>query len=178
MKTFIFLAAVLFLSGCASRIPQNISEEPTPDLTISDVIAQVDARKNQPVRWGGSILTVTNHANDTEIEILAKMLDSSGKPVEGDDSRGRFLARVDGFIDPAVYAKGRLLTIYGLVNSVLTRKIGEKPYAYPVILAQTTYLWPKESEYVYRDYYYPYGYYGPYGMYPYGYWYGGFGSRW
>lgn len=178
MKTFTFLAAVLFVSGCASRIPQNISQAPTPDLTVSEVIVQADARRNQPVRWGGSILMVVNLTNETEIEILAKELDSSGKPSDTDETQGRFLVRVDGFIDPAVYAKGRLLTVYGLVDTALTRSIGEKPYVYPVIKAQTTYLWPKESEYSNRDYYYPYGYYGPYGMYPYGYWYGGFGRRW
>lgn len=178
MKIFIGLITVFFLSGCANLIPHNISEAPVPNLTLSDVIEKTDIHKNQPVRWGGSILTVTNHAKDTEIEILLKELDGSGKPVEGDIALGRFLARVDGFIDPAVYAQKRMLTVYGLVDSVLTRSIGEKPYAYPVIKAQTLYLWPRESEYPYPDYY-PYGYYGPFSpyYYPYGYRYG-FGRRW
>lgn len=181
MKTFMFLITVFVLSGCASRIPQNISQAPTPDLALSEVIAQNNAQKNPPVRWGGSILNVANHSNETEIEILAKELGSSGKPVDGDVTQGRFLARVDGFVDPAVYAQGRMLTIYGLVDSVLTRKIGEKPYLYPVIKVQTLYLWPRESEYVYPDYYPygygPYGYYSTFGYYPYGYRYG-FGRRW
>lgn len=176
MKTLIFLIAVFFLTACASRIPQNISQTPTPNLALSEVITQIDAQKNKPVRWGGSILTVINHSNDTEIEILAKELGSSGKPNDTDDNTlGRFLARVDGFVDPAVYAKGRMLTIYGLVESVLSREIGEKPYAYPVIKAQTIYLWPRETENVYPDYY-PYGYWPGY-YYPYGYRYG-FGRRW
>ncbi|MGZ4959936.1 MAG: Slp family lipoprotein [Methylomonas sp.] len=179
MKTFVLLITVFFLAGCASTIPQNIRQAPIPDLSISAVIAQGSAWNHHPVRWGGSILTVANHASETEIEILAKTLDSSGKVVDSDDTQGRFLVRVDGFVDPAVYAKGRLVTVYGLVDAVITRNIGQTPYVYPVIKAQTVYLWPKEPEYIYRDYYDPYGYYyGPYGMYPYGYWYGGFGRRW
>lgn len=183
MKIFILLTAIFFLSACASRIPHNISQAPTPNLTISEVIAQRDAQKHRPVRWGGAILTVTNHANDTEIEILAKTLDSSGKPIDGDDSQGRFLARVNEFVDPAVYAQGRMLTVYGLIDSLLTRNIGEKPYVYPLIQAQTLYLWPRESGYPYSGYY-PYGYYhpgyySPFGYYPYGYGFGlGYGRRW
>ncbi len=177
MKTFMFLITVFFLSGCASSVPKNISQAPIPDLAISDVIAQTDAQKNHPVRWGGTILSVANYSSETEIEILAKKLDCSGKSVDSDDTQGRFLARVAGFVDPAIYAKGRLLTVYGLVDTAVTRSIGEKPYVYPVIKVQTLYLWPKEPEYVYRDYYYPYGYYGPYGMYHYGWGYG-YGRAW
>ena len=170
---------VFFLSGCASLIPQNISQSPTPDPVLSEVIAQTDAHKGQPVRWGGIILTVSNHANDTEIEILAKELGSSGKPVDEDVALGRFLARVAGFVDPAVYAQGRTLTIYGLVDSVLTRSIGEKPYVYPVIQAQTLYLWPRESENTYLDYYPcgPNSFTSNFGIYPYGYRYG-YGRCW
>lgn len=172
MKTFIFLITTLFLSGCASRIPQNISQAPRPNLTIAEVVVGADVLKNQLVRWGGSILTVTNHSNDTEIEILAKKLDSSGKPVESDVTSGRFLARTKGYADPAVYAQGRMLTVYGLVDSVLTREIGEKPYVYPVIQAKMLYVWPSESEYTLADDcssdYGVFGYYYNFGYYPYG----------
>lgn len=172
MKTFKILIAMFLISGCANRIPPTITQVPTPNPAISDVIAQTDAHKNRPVRWGGSILTVTNHQNDTEIEILAKELDGSGKPVDGDETLGRFLTKVTGFIDPAIYAQGRMLTVFGLVDTALTRVIGEKPYAYPVIQAQTFYLWPKEPEYADPYYYPPYGYYYNFGYYPYGYRYG------
>ena len=172
MKAFTFLIAVFFLSGCASRIPQNISQAPTPNLTLSEVIAQTDSHKGQTVRWGGIILAITNHLNDTEIEILAKNVDSSGKPFYDKVSQGRFLARVDGFVDPAtLYTRGRTITIYGLVDSVLTRAIDEKPYVYPVIKVQTFNLWSYESEYEHTDYYNcgPFSMTAVAGIYPYGY---------
>lgn len=185
MNSFLIVFAGLILTGCASRIPQNIRQAPTPNPSLAEVTSQGNAHLNQPVRWGGSILTITNHPNDTEIEILAKNLDGSGKPIDGDDSQGRFLARVDGFLDPAVYAQGRLLTLYGLVDSVVSRAIGEKPYVYPLLKTQTLYLWPRQVEYA-NPGYYPYSYYSPYGYspfgyYPYGYYYGfrgGYGRRW
>lgn len=181
MRNPIPLLVVLFLSGCASRIPRDIRTAPVPNPMLSAVTVHADAFKNQPVRWGGTILSVMNHEKDTEIEILAKELGRSGKPVEGDSFLGRFLARVEGFVDPAIYAHGRSLTVSGWVDSVVSREIGQKPYNYPVIRVKTLYLWPREPEYVYPAYYYPYGYYGAYGYYPYGFRYGfglGYGYRW
>ncbi|MCQ8129848.1 Slp family lipoprotein [Methylomonas rivi] len=174
MKNLLFVMLALVLSGCASHIPLTVRKAPTPNPTLADALAQAEPLK-QPVRWGGTILAVVNHPNDTEIEILAKKLGRYGKPSDGDDTQGRFLARVDGFLDPAVYAQGRLVTVFGLIDALVERNVGEKPYRYPLIKAQSQYLWPREVENPYPGYY-PYGYYGPYGFYPYGYRYG-FGYR-
>lgn len=176
MKTLLFVMLVVALSGCASQVPLTIRKPPQPNPMIADVLAQADPQ-TQPVRWGGTILSVVNHPNDTEIEILTKKLGRYGKPVDGDDTQGRFLARVDGFLDPAVYAHGRLLTVYGAIDSLINRNVGEKPYRYPLLKVQSHYLWPRELE---NDYpgYYPYGYYGPYGFYPYGYRFGLGYRRW
>lgn len=173
MKSLLFILLAIVLSGCASKVPVILRKPPVPDATIENVLAQTELQK-QPVRWGGSILTVVNHTNDTEIEILAKKLGRYGKPVDGDDTQGRFLARVDGFLDPAIYARGRLLTVYGTIDSMVDRNVGEKPYRYPLLKVQSQYLWPRELENNYPD---PYGYYGPYGFYPYGYYRFGY-RRW
>jgi uncharacterized protein YcfL len=52
MKTLSLLFSVLLLVGCASRVPVNISQAPTPDLLLANAAAAVDGVKNQPVRWG------------------------------------------------------------------------------------------------------------------------------
>lgn len=175
MKTFLWVVFAVMLTGCASRVPQLIRQVPKPNPTLADALASSDPQ-NQPVRWGGAILAVVNHPNDTEIEILTRKLGRYGKPVDSDETQGRFLARVDGFLDPAIYAQGRLLTVYGLIDSWENRNVGEKSYRYPLIKVQTHYLWPKEPENVYPAYD-PYGY-GPYGFYPYGYRYGLGYRRW
>ncbi|AEG01657.1 Slp family lipoprotein [Methylomonas methanica] len=171
MKIFAFLIPGLFLCGCAGSISQNISQAPAPNLTLQDAVAQSEIHKGQPVRWGGTILAVTNNANDTEIEILAEKVDSSGKPLYSNDAQGRFLAKVDGFVDPAIYSRGRKMTAYGLMDALETRKIGEKPYVYPVVKVQKYQLWPNPSESDYADN----SNCGPFsltavaGIYPYGY---------
>lgn len=167
MKFYMLFLVLWLISGCASKVPKLISQEPVPDIRITDVMPRTEAFNGRNVRWGGSILTVTNRPGDTEIEILARRLNRSGRPVEGDETQGRFLARVSGFLDPAVYAQGRLLTVYGTVAGSLSKPIGEKPYTYVKVEAQTLYLWPPEPVYAYPAY--PYDYYPPYGygFYPY-----------
>ncbi|MCK9606351.1 MAG: Slp family lipoprotein [Methylomonas sp.] len=171
MKICWFLIPGFFLFGCAGSVPQDISQAPMPNLTLSEAVAQTSAHKDKPVRWGGTILAVTNYANDTEIEILAQKVDSSGKPVYGDVTHGRFLAKVNGFVDPVIYARGRMMTAYGLMDSLVTRDIGEKPYVYPVVKIQKFYLWPNESESDYADNYNcgPFSLTAVAGIYPYGY---------
>ncbi|MGH8651549.1 MAG: Slp family lipoprotein [Gammaproteobacteria bacterium] len=40
-------------------------------------------------------------------------------------SLGRFLVSSDGFLDPATYSAGREVTVYGILENVLMRNIGE-----------------------------------------------------
>lgn len=188
MSRRIVLLMTLWLTGCASHIPPTISEAPAPDLRLTQVAGQAASHLNRPARWGGTILKVNNRAADTEIELLAMPLDYSGRPLSGDRAEGRFLARLAGFQDPAVFAPGRQLTLYGLIGDEQSRNIGKKPYAYPVLNAQAHYLWPREPDYAsagycgygYGGYYRPYGYYRS-GFYPrrYGYgFYGRYGGYW
>jgi outer membrane lipoprotein len=146
MKNLIYLFMVVFLSACSSEIPQNIRQAPSADLSLSEVVNKAITQTNQSVRWGGSILAINNTPKNTELEILAMNLDPSGKPVNGNKALGRFLVETDGVADPAIYAKGQLLTIYGVKNAVSTRNIGDLPYAYPVVQAKTLYLWPQDTE--------------------------------
>jgi outer membrane lipoprotein len=167
MNIFPFsLLFILLLGGCASNIPIEIREPPMWSPLLSQAQANPKAYQGQPVRWGGNIVSAENKPNDTWIEVLAKELGSEGRPVAGDESVGRFVVRVSGFLDPAVYRKDRQVTVYGKLEGLETRKIGDLPYAYPLIKAEKIYLWPEYSRDRYPYYYYPYGY-PPYYYYPY-----------
>lgn len=169
--TFIFLACLFLLGGCASNIPLEIREDIT-DKNISIKAASQNFEQNQgaPVRWGGTIANVENNATDTWIEIVGRKLGSYGQPQDTDLTQGRFIARVDGFLDPAVYKVDRRITIYGKVESRVVRQIDDHPYTYPLINAQSHYLW---SEYDHRRYYgHPYPYYPYYYPYWHGYHFG------
>jgi len=133
------------LAGCATQVPEPIREAPPGNPSPEAVRDAPDALKGERVRWGGTIVSVTNKADHTEVEIVARPLDSDGEPKAVDRSLGRFLARVPGFVDPAVYAAGRHVTVTGTVTGVVEQPIGEYSYRFPVVAVDGRYLWPKRQ---------------------------------
>lgn len=71
----------------------------------------------------------------------------TGKPDIGSRSKGRFLAKLSGFLDPEEYPKGRLLSVTGTLSANIRKPIGKYLYDYPVIEAEARYLWPEEEPY-------------------------------
>lgn len=180
LKKLFYLSLFTLLSACAtSRVPEAIRQPPPGDLTLAEVRQNLPGHVNQRVRWGGRIAGVENHANETWLDVVARPLDDDGRPRSSDDSLGRFIARVDGFLDPAVYAKGRDVTVAGTIERSITRQIGDYPYPYVVVKADTTKLWELRVERpaYYRDPFYDpfydpfwprmYPWYAPYPFYPY-----------
>ena len=135
------------LSGCASDVPLVIREPLADNPSLADVQSNPKAFVNRRVRWGGTIVSTKNVGNKSEVEILAKAIDTDGRAEPGDASLGRFLVSSEGFLDPATYSVGREVTVYGVLENVLVRKIGEHPYAYPFVQAMQVYLWPEQREY-------------------------------
>ncbi len=152
--------AILLVSGCAST-PSPLDGEftnLTPDRAGPESIGRT-------VRWGGEIIETRPQAELTCIEILARPLDSRGRPLAGDQILGRFQACRPGFQDPAVFSPGRELTVIGAIESLQERLIGEFSYRYPQVDARTVYLWQERQTLARDPYWYPW--YGPRGW-----WYG------
>jgi outer membrane lipoprotein len=150
MKTLLAPLGFLILlleAGCASNIPVEIREPLAGSPTIAAVQSNPKAFQGQHVRWGGAIVSVKNAADTAEIEVVARVLGASGRPQHGDVTLGRFLIRVTGFHDPAIYQSGRDLTVYGRIDGAESRDIGEYPYTYPVVNAIHLYGWPDYSQY-------------------------------
>lgn len=146
-------AAVLALTACASSIPEGIRKAPPGGVSPAEARADGERLQGTTVRWGGVIAAVENRREDTWLEVVARPLASDGSPKSGDaPDMGRFLARVPGFLDPAVYAEGRALTVRGTFADVQTRPIGDYPYRYPVVRVRQHYLWAQEPEPVSRPY--------------------------
>lgn len=167
----------LSLFGCASDLPRDIaSPPPHGNPPLAAVRADPGRFSGTPVRWGGTIAAVENRKNDTWIDVVGRQLERDGRPIVGDRSEGRFMAKLHGFVDPAVYAKGRELTVAGTIAGELTKRIGQFPYRFVVVDVHTLHLWqplpkyPREPPpFWYDDPWAPFGF--PYG-YPYGYPYG------
>ncbi|MBI3898617.1 MAG: Slp family lipoprotein [Gammaproteobacteria bacterium] len=170
---------LLLLSACTSPLPETL-RQPGAAVALPEARQNTSAYIGQRVRWGGTIAAVENRPEETRLDIVAYPLDRFGRPRVTRESHGRFLVRVDRFLDPAIYTSGREVTVGGSIEQPMTKPIGEHPYKYVVIKADAVYLWEprvdvREPSY-YRDPFaydpfwpsrpYP-GWYDPYPFYPY-----------
>jgi outer membrane lipoprotein len=161
-----YLSLVVFIfAGCASQIPGVIKQPPASNLRLAEVRSDIERFRGSRIRWGGTIAAVENRKTETWIEVVARELDHDGRPKATDRSEGRFLVCVQGFLDPAVYAIGREITVTGTSASDITRPIGEYVYSYPMVNAEMVYLWESRPE-LPREYYYDPFWPHPYPWYP------------
>lgn len=131
----------LLLAGCASTIPDPIRQAPTDAPTLEEARTDVEEYRGTTVRWGGTLLAVENRAEGARLEILARPLESNGRPESADASPGRFVADMDGVADPALFTLGREITVVGRLDGLVQGRIGEYTYDYPRVVIQHHYLW-------------------------------------
>jgi outer membrane lipoprotein len=170
----LILAATL--AGCAAVIPDEALRSADRSLTLALLREDPARHAGARVLLGGEILATRPRVGETEVEVLGRRLRAAGSPEWSDRSEGRFLARTERFLDPAVYAERRRITVLGTVVGAEERRIGDLPYRYPVVAAERIYLWPREpvwDPYPYRPWYDPWHYPWPYPGYPHGVWWHG-----
>jgi outer membrane lipoprotein len=161
-------AAIIFISACSSHIPAEIRQSLDHAPSVAQVHQQPDNYTLQKVRWGGVILHTENKHNSSWLTVVALPLSNRGRPLDSDKSPGRFIAIVDGFLEPNVYNRDRKITVTGNLVRTETLKIGKFPYKYPLIQVTQYYLWPSRQKptnidltpFWYGPSYYPY--YSPY----------------
>ena len=168
----------ILLAACASQIPLAIRSAPPGSPSLEQVRAQVGpGYLGRQVRFGGILIETLNEQDVTRLTILGRPLTRDGEPEYTDDSAGRFIAIIPGFLDPEVYAPERAITITGTLVRNQTGTVGEFPYTFPVVEATDWYLWPKQlvTPYGYHPWHDPWYYrpwydpWHPFG-YPYRYW--------
>lgn len=156
-----FLVGVLlFGTGCAPVISKNLRDQAVKGLPFGEVLKNPEAHRGQVMIWGGEIIGAENKKEGTLIEILQRPLDVMGQPFDTDRSNGRFLALYEGFLDVAVFSKGREVTVAGEIRGQRVLPLGDIQYAYPLITAKEIHLWPERHWEAY--YPPPYWYYPPY----------------
>ena len=129
------------LNACGPVISQEVRQQVPPDLAFKEVLADPDKYVGSMVVFSGLILQSVNIPQGTELMILQREADSSGRPQDTDQSGGRFLARQDGYLDVAIYATGRAVTVAGRVEGSEQRPLGQISYSYPVIRVEEIHLW-------------------------------------
>jgi outer membrane lipoprotein len=154
MRVPVLLAAAALLgAGCATTpFPEELTRSVDRALTLKELRADPQAHVGARVILGGNIVATVPRPGVTEIEVLSHRLGGGDVPERGDRTDGRFLVRAREFLDPAVYARGRRLTVLGTVAGVEERRVGELPYAYPVLSAERIKLWPADTPWVGGEY--------------------------
>jgi outer membrane lipoprotein len=155
------VALALPLGGCISAFPDEVMQGVDRKLTVAELrAAPPGSHVNRRVIGGGEIIETRPRAGLTEIELLSRRLRVDDSPEPSDRSDGRVLVRSRSFLDPAVFASGRRITVVGTVTGAEERRVGDLPYVYPVIEVERIRLWPVAAAYTYYDPYWPY--WGPY----------------
>ncbi len=152
---------VMMSGGCAHVISKEVRNKVEEGVTFQKVFQNPDAYKGQVVVWGGVIIETTHQKEGSLVQVLQKPLDREGRPEDVDRSEGRFLALHKEFMDDAVYAKGRRITVAGEVAGRRKLPLGEIEYTYPFITTKEVYLWPGRSKERYVPYWYYPGWYYP-----------------
>lgn len=150
----ISFVVLLSITGCAPVISKQVREQVNPNITADEVFKDPERYKGETIIVSGNIIETENTKEGTLIKILQHPATSRGRPKDVDTSAGRFLASVDHYLDPVIYAKGRAITIAGEVQGIQTLPVGEVQYTYPVIHAREIYIWPVEKRYYSPDYHY------------------------
>lgn len=155
MNTFLRLILLLSLAavaGCAHVLPQEALQKVDPLADFARVKENPEAYVGKTLLLGGLIVDVAVDREGSTLEVLRYHLDRWGDPREPDQEGGRFLARTDRFLDPALYQAGRFVTLTGTVTGKETKPLGGAQYTYPVFRIGALYLWDRYD----RGYYYPY----------------------
>lgn len=152
------LLLMLMVAGC-SPFPKSVLQQVDERLTYEEVQRDPDSFIGKKILWGGVIIKTTNTPIETIMKIRQTDLDIDTRPKNLDKSQGRFLVRYHGFLDPAIYAEGREITLLGEITGKEDMVLDQTSYTYPVIRSEGLHLWEKREIYPYYDpwfrHYYP-----------------------
>lgn len=163
------IVSVLFitlLAACSTGKPSLFATSAN-DISYQQLSRQVEQFQHQTVRWGGVIVEVENAEDLARLTVVHFPLTRYGKPITSENSDGRFVVLSEGFLDPIIYAKGKLITVIGQVEGSETQQIDKRTLTLPVIRLQENHLWPESYAESSRAYnpkhdapFLGYGYYG------------------
>ena len=138
----LFLAAIMLCAGCARTFPSQITDRVDTKISFSDLQKDPGSHKGKWVMFAGIIVSsMIEKDGSTYLEVVQKPADSEGRPLQTDESGGRFIAVSKQFLDPAVYEGGRMITVVGEVIGDSVRPLGGMAYRYPLLVVEALHLW-------------------------------------
>ena len=123
-RILLFALSALMLPVSCTVISKPVRSEAEPPVSFKTLVAQADQFRGRTVILGGYILETRNLASETIIKVLQVPLAVGEEPGLKDSSEGRFLVYHDGFLDPEIYGKDRVITVAGEVIGSGSEEIG------------------------------------------------------
>ena len=158
-NTPLLVALFIMAAGCFAPFSKDVRGQIEEGVAFTSLASDPNFYSGKVVALGGTVIETKPMEDHTEVEVLEKPLYWDWTP-KTDGARGRFILQVDGFLDPAVWKKGRQVTVAAEMIGSRDGKIGMKPYRYPVLKAIEWKLWTNVSQrccYPSNPYCVPYG---------------------
>ncbi|MEW6570667.1 MAG: Slp family lipoprotein [Nitrospirota bacterium] len=131
---------IISLTGCAHVISEEMRAKIDKEFYAADLFKDPDAHKGKLVMLGGVIISAKNTEEGVYLEVLQTPLDFRGIPRDIDSSYGRFIVFFEGYLDTAVYSRGRKITVAGEVIGKKIRPLDEIEYTYPLLKSRELHL--------------------------------------
>lgn len=169
LRTYIlfFCSAALLLSSCVAPVlSKRYLLEGERTVSFAQLRENPNDYKGRLFVLGGVIIRTRLVEAGSQIEAIHVPVDHEGYFEERGRSEGRYLAvlpKEEAMLDPAVYRRGRRVTLAAEFADIRKGRIDEMKYDYPVFQIKQVYLWPREHAYSYPS---PF-YYDPWWYYPY-----------
>ncbi len=138
------LALPIAIAACAPAPiyktgPSSVAATPAQVATAPQNFQGIE------VVWGGTVVSVQNRAEHTNIEVLAYPLDSSQRPRLNQPAIGRFVAMVSGFVEPLNFPPGSPITLRGTLDGARGGMVGDANYTFPLVHSQAMHRWTPEE---------------------------------
>jgi outer membrane lipoprotein len=142
---FLLTATTLCLAGCAPVISNQSLRLVDRGISFAELRQDPDRYVGRNLLLAGGIAGVRNTNEGGELELVQFATDENWKITDTANSGGRFIAWSSGFLDPAVYMTGLLVTLVGEVLGKKNMLLGEVLYTYPVLVSREIHLWKPEE---------------------------------
>ena len=149
LKHAVYILGIFFImivTGCAPGISQQSRSKVTYTGSFSALQKTPDVYNGKVIMLGGRIIEAKTSPTLSELYVLQLALGASDRPVNSDQSEGRFIVQTKQFLDPAVHQKDMLLTVVGTLKGSKVLPIGGFEYAYLLLEPIEIKLWPKEMQ--------------------------------
>lgn len=140
------VSSLLSCMACAPVFDPEVRRQVNPEVSFASLSQDPTAHIDQVMILGGIIIESTNLKDVTRLVVLQYPTDSRDRPRTDKSSEGRFLIRVPGYLETALYGPDRVITVLGDIQEPEVLPLGDTNYTYPVIEPREIHLWSQDDE--------------------------------